>query len=296
MKTRTMKLFLIAALAVFFASCAVPTKKPASKPVPAPELRKASVPAGSAPGSILISFRIDRVIFTKEQREALENAQFIARKYNITFDLSVVAQKFETYMDPEVFRIYESNQDIFEIAAFGLTAINPVNPNSRGEFYNLQLKESVPYDAQENNIKKMMEIFEKRSIYTATQIFIVPYNAGDENTIKIALKYGYKLIAQNPVPDGTLIQNYENSIIVQNSYAVVPGKANISDKEIDAIDKKIQQLIDKNSTRIQVVFNTNNFITQEAGLSADRVISAITTTYKNTAIKFGKISAGVVAR
>lgn len=125
----------------------------------------------------------------------LQNALILARKYNITFDLGVIAQPFKDYADPDTFKIYQNNQDVFEIVAHGLThgldpAIENVSYNAYGEFNVVSpiKNETVPAVIQEDHIKKMKQIFQEDNLTTATEIFTVPYHAGNYNTINLSKK------------------------------------------------------------------------------------------------------------
>jgi len=283
------KIYIIIVVLCFFAaSCAIKYVNKDGKPVPPPSARVCHVPAGAAPGSIIISFRVDGITFDTWQKPVLENARFMAAKYGVVLDLAVIAKRTDSAVDPAVLDIYTMNQEAFEIIANGLTYNNDINRDDRGEFFNLLTKSPVAYEVQEQHIRDMRENLSQRGMYAATQVFIVPWGAGDEDTIRIAEKYGYRLIVQNTVPDGTLMQNYDSRIIVLNAGVGVPGSAN--DWDLESLDKRIQQLIDKNATRIQVVFSPWDFYTQENSVKADKFMYAITSIYSNPAIRFAKIT------
>ena len=75
------------------------------------------VPLELSDDDILVSFRIDDITFETKQKEVLENALYLARKYGVTFDLAVIADRFDRKMDKDVFKIYGDNQDVFEVVA-----------------------------------------------------------------------------------------------------------------------------------------------------------------------------------
>ncbi len=60
------------------------------------------VPLELSDDDILVSFRIDDITFETKQKPVLENALYLARKYNVTFDLAVIAKTFDEKADPEV--------------------------------------------------------------------------------------------------------------------------------------------------------------------------------------------------
>ena len=83
---------------------------------------------------VLVSYRIDDVTFEKKQRPFLENALYLAKKYNITFDLAVIAKRFDNGADSQAYELYQDNSDVFEIVAHGLTHTNQLNSSVKSEF------------------------------------------------------------------------------------------------------------------------------------------------------------------
>lgn len=143
-----------------------------------------------------ISYRIDDITFEKGQKQVLENALEIAEKYNISFDLAVIAKPFDENADAETLGIYENNRNRFDVVAHGLTHKNPLNYTNSPEceFYDDINDIHVPLEIQEQHIKEMKEIFERHNMTRATEIFIAPRYAYDKNTKELAKKYGYKMI------------------------------------------------------------------------------------------------------
>jgi len=148
-----------------------------------------------------ISYRIDDITFGKDQKQVLENALEIAEKYNISFDLGVIAKPFDENADSETFSIYENHKDRFDIIAHGLTHKNPLNNSNSPdcEFYDDINDIHVSYEIQEAHFVEMKEIFERRNMTKALEIFVAPRYAYDRNTMIIAKEYGYRMIKPSDV-------------------------------------------------------------------------------------------------
>lgn len=148
-----------------------------------------------------LSYRIDDITFEKNQKQILENALTIAEKYNISFDLGVIAELFDENADAETFAIYENHKDRFSIIAHGLTHKNPLNYSNSPdcEFYDDINDIHIPYNIQEAHFIEMKDIFEKHNMTKALEVFVAPRYAYDGNTEKIAKKYGYKMIKPSDV-------------------------------------------------------------------------------------------------
>jgi peptidoglycan/xylan/chitin deacetylase (PgdA/CDA1 family) len=241
------------------------------------------------PKDVLVSFRLDDITFAKSQKPALENALALAHKYNITFDLAVIAQSFDKYKDNETFRIYQNNQDVFEVIAHGLTHSNPINPNHKGEFYDTTDKKPIHPEIQENHIRKMKDIFEKYNLITATKILVPPWHAGDNNTIDLAENYGYNLIVQGYISN----KSYEykkGEITITKSLIEIPMNQTLSNKDIQEAVKDIIALISKNQTKIQIITHSVNYL-NDTLLSIDKAISEIVNNSSDKSrIKFSFIS------
>jgi Uncharacterized protein conserved in bacteria (DUF2334) len=219
----------------------------------------------SVPKKVLVSFEIDDITFAKSQKMELQNALILARKYNITFDLGVIAQDFNDYADPETFKIYQDNQDVFEVIAHGLT--HGLDPNvyafsygAYGEFSIISdLKEAVPTEIQEQHIKKMEWIFQEKNLTMATKIFVVPYHAGDQNTILLSEKYGYKLIIQKlTTPKNYSEQNYGNITATQD-YIDIPLKELLSTNDALNYSLELNRAINLKQNKLDVSFHPANF-------------------------------------
>jgi len=242
---------------------------------------------------ILVSFKIDDITFAKEQKPVLENALVLARKYNITFDLGVIAKPFSENKDSETFKIYQDNQDVFEIVAHGYThALDSMFADeygAYGEFYVVSYfssNKSVPINIQEKHIQKMKEIFEKNNLTLATKIFIVPYHSGDDNTIKLAEKYGYRLIVQQlSIPKNYSEKNYKNIIASENFIDI--HQDNLFD-ETDWVKYNIylNRAINVDQTRIEISMHPINFQILE---NADNFFKGLVR-QDNPWIKFGMIT------
>lgn len=253
--------------------------------------QKTYIPLQIGHNDTLISCIIDGIHFAKWQKQIIENALQVAKKNNITFDFAVVAEQFQKSKDKNVFKIYEDNQEIFGIIANGWNYKNPNDDKRTGEFYDITMKIPVSYDKQEEKIKNIKDVFEKNNLAGATKIFLVPWYAGDENTIKIAEKYGYKLIIQENIDKNNLIVNY-NIIKASKCYVNVPGRVNINDRDIDYMKKRIQGFMDKNIKRIYIVFHPVNFNSPEAVFITERLINEISFKFKSATVVFGKVEDG----
>ncbi len=243
------------------------------------------------PSDTLVSFVIDGINFGKWQKTTLENAAKIARRYNLTFDLAVVAAHLPK-RNKEAFKIYQDNQDIFEIIANGYNYTNPLEPKRTGEFYDISIKKEIPANMQEEKIRNMKEIFEKEGIKTGTQIFLVPYYAGDENTIQIAKNYGYRLIIQENIKSNNLIENYD-TITASKCYINIPNRVNITDGDINYMKNRIQKFLDRGIKIVYIIFHTVNFNSGEAMGYTEKVINEISFKFKTANVFYGMISDGV---
>ena len=239
---------------------------------------------------VLVSFKIDDINFARNQKQELENALILARKYNITFDLGVIAQSFKDYADPETFKIYQDNQDVFEVVAHGLTHnldSEISNYGGYGEFgivadWNF----SVPAEIQEEHIKKMKEIFDEKNLTMADKIFVVPYHTGDENTIKLAGKYGYKLIVQQlTIPKSYSEQNYGEITATQN-FIDIPMKQLLSAEDLKNYSTELNKAINLNQSKIEISFHPINF---DVLITTDYFFKQLLN-QSSSKIKFGMIS------
>ncbi len=237
---------------------------------------------------VLVSFRLDDITFAKSQKPVLQNALYLAHKYNITFDLAVIAQPFDKNKDNATFKIYQDNQDVFEVVAHGLTHANPINSSHKGEFFDTTDNKPIHPEIQENHIRKMKEIFEKHNLTIATKIFAVSWNAGDNDTIKLAEEYGYKLITQTFVPNKLAEQKY-GMIIVSKEMVGISANQTLSDKDIQKALSDIKSLIKENQTKIQIITHPVNYLNDT--LSIDKAISEIVNNSADKSrIKFSFIS------
>lgn len=247
-------------------------------------------------GDILVSFRIDDITFAKEQKPILENALILARKYNVTFDLGVIAKPFSESADPETFKIYQDNQDVFEIVAHGYThALDPLfadeSYDAHGEFKIISdflINKSIPINIQEQHIQKMKEIFEKNNLIMATKIFIVPYHSGDDNTIKLAEEYGYRLIVQ-VLSDPKNYSEKKYKQIIASEDIIDVAQDNFFD-ETDQVTYNIEldKAILAGQKRIMVALHPINFETSKN--TDDLIERMIAVNYDDPWIKYGMIS------
>jgi peptidoglycan/xylan/chitin deacetylase (PgdA/CDA1 family) len=242
----------------------------------AEELSK-HVPLNLSEDDILVSFRIDDITSFREGYEnILENSLYLARKYDVTFDLGVIAKNFDATEDNKSFSIYENNQDVFEIVAHGYDHKNYLDNASSKEF-----GDGIPFEIQEDHIRKMNEIFKERNLTQAAKIFLLPGSRGNNNTIFLANKYGYKLITQSALP------GKQGSLIVSDSYMSIPMEENIA-SEIQLAKDHLEDLIKNNETEIQIILHPVNFYKIENSEELIKEIASLRKENKN--IRFGFIS------
>lgn len=233
---------------------------------------------------ILISFRIDDITFSKADKSVLDSALAIARKYDITFDLAVIAEKFDSCRNEEVFKVYSDNRDVFEIVAHGLTHLNSSDGSHKGEFFDLTTSKKISRVVQDEKIKKMRSIFKSYGIIEATEIFVVPHIAGDENTIALSKKYGYSLLVQSYVPFN-IIEYLSGRLIVSRSTVSMPS-GDFQDDEIIQKFLQIKKLL--RFRNIQIAFHPLNFSnTEEIEAILEKIIALRT---ENPDIYFDFIS------
>jgi hypothetical protein len=230
----------------------------------------------------VISFEIDDIDFAPDQTAMLENALYIGNKYNVTFDLAVIANLFDQNMDNDTFSIYQDNQNIFEVVAHGFThsldqsLIDQLPVGSYGEFSvflpnttgNMggalgegggQPWGNVPYSIQESHIKNMVRIFNDYNLTTATEIFVVPYHTGDINTTLLAAKYGYKLIVQKITSPQTYLSVRFGNIIDTQDYIDIPVKNTFNYNDIINYTYQLDTAMDEGQKRIDITFHPINF-------------------------------------
>lgn len=255
------------------------------------QITKIHTPINLSKDDILISFRIDDITFVRGQKPVLENALLLARKYNITFDLAVIAKNFDERADPDTYQIFLDNQDVFEIVSHGLTHVNPINKSSTGEFYDEPNNKHIPPEIQEDHIRKMRDIFVAHNLTNyGAKIFLLPWSSGDQTTIDLAEKYGYKLITQRFIP--VKGSEYNNGyIIVSKNYVSIDMNQTVKSSDILKYKTDIHRILKNNQTRIQIIFHSINFYKME---NSDDLINQIIDEYSHKyQIKFGMISDGL---
>ena len=105
----------------------------------------------------------------------------------------------------------------------------------------------------------MKAIFENQNMQMATKIFLVPWSAGDANTIQIAKDFGYKLMTQNYTPNKSTEYDADGILI---SKVMVGGifKQQLTDADIESFKQNIYRQIESGETRIQLLMHPVNFI------------------------------------
>ena len=193
------------------------------------------------------------------------NALYLADKYNITFDLGVIALPFDENKDNGTFDLYQNNKDDFEVIAHGFThsldqsIIDHTSQGAYGEFYVLPVNQSVPYALQEYHIKRMREIFNDYNLTTALEIFTVPYHTGDFNTTLLASKYGYKLIQQKiTVPKSFSEINFDGIVSSQN-YIDIPQHNYFTIGDVLNYTSQLDRAISMGQKRIDISLHPINF-------------------------------------
>lgn len=228
---------------------------------------------------LIISFRIDDITFNSNQKQVIENAIYLARKYNITFDLAVIASRFENNADPEVIQLYENNKDILEIGAHGYNHQNPNNRFGKGEFFNLDSNTSVQYNVQEDHISKMKTVFAQNNIDTGTKIFFVPWHAGDNNTIDIAEQYGYEIMTQRHLPSSSPFYYYKN-IIVTPILIGVKMNETLTESDISDYMDSIHNVKKRKLHYLEIVFHPVNFYDIN---STEKFVRGVVTNFSSSA-------------
>ena len=286
--------FLILSIIFFVIICVLISSNLKSQNVLVNKNSKGYVPLSK--NDILISFRIDDITFSKQQKPMLETALSLARKYNITFDFGVIAKPFSESADPETFKIYQDNQDVFEIVAHGYThALDTIfadeSYGAHGEFKIISdflTNKSIPINIQEQHIKKMKEIFEKNNLTMATKIFIVPYHSGDDNTIKLAEEYGYRLIVQVLSDPKNYSEKKYKQIIASEDIIDVAQDNQFDETDQITYDIELDKAILAGQKRIMIALHPINF---EIAKNSGELIGEIVADNKgNPWIKFGMIS------
>ncbi|HTY43765.1 MAG TPA: hypothetical protein VMC80_00795 [Patescibacteria group bacterium] len=215
---------------------------------------------------ILLSFEIDDITFSSNQEPFLENALYLAREYNITFDLGVTARQFEQMKDDETFQLYNNNKNSFEVVAHGLThspdpaILSQYGYGNYGEFDIVpDLNKSVPAYIQEEHIKEMKDIFLKNNLIMATKIFTVPYHKGDFNTINISEAYGYKLIFEQLSASKNYSTRVYGNITASEDYIDIPSVSSFSDKNFANYTVELNKAIILGQKRIVIAMHPINF-------------------------------------
>jgi hypothetical protein len=238
--------------------------------------------------STVISFEIDDIIFSHADEFTLSNALYLSKKYNVTFDLGVIADSLQGDFDNLSFSLYKENPNSFEIIAHGWThyldpSINITNA-SHGEFYIFGVNKSVPFLIQEEHIKIMSQIFKNFNITTGDEIFTVPYHTGDFNTTLIAGDYGYKLILQKITTPQTFSEiKYGNGIVDSQVYVDIPEYNNFTSEDIINYSYQVNKAIQLGYKRIDISFHQINFQYLQ---NIDSFINEIINSQSNTSYKF----------
>lgn len=249
------------------------------------------IPINLSEDDILVSFRVDDMTFEAYQKPVLEKLLYLARKYNITFDLAVIAKTFDEKADPDTFKIYLDNQDVFEVVAHGYTHTNPINESSHGgEFYDSINKQITPVAIQENHIISMINIFKEHNLTMGTKILLTPVHAGDKDTVKLAEKYGYKLITQLNTPNNQL-EYIEGNIVVSRVMIDSSYDREINDKDIIKIKNDFLNYLKNNKARIQIIIHITDFTILSKFNAPEKIIDELKKlSQDNNKIKFGMIS------
>ena len=153
------------------------------------------------------------------------------RKYHITFDLGVIAEPFDRYADPDVYRIYEKNRDVLEIVAHGYDHTSPLGRGHSGEFYDLTGRRPIAEKIQEDHLRRMSNIFRHHGLGMAQRIFILPWSAGDKTTIQLAGKFGYQMVVQDFLPDSRP-EDLVGSVLATRVFIYVLYMLPITDREV----------------------------------------------------------------
>jgi hypothetical protein len=243
-----------------------------------------SDPPGNKAGTpVLISFRIDDISFSKKQEGFLKNALYLAKKYDITFDLAVVARTFASERDESVYGMIKDDADRFELGAHGYNHYNNFSKNS-GEFYSKGYP--VPYDIQEDHIQAMQRIFNTSNVYYGTKLFFTPGHSGDNNTYYLARKYGYALMTQGYIPDKSS-EYYDGSLIVSHLWMDVPMNTTLSNDLVQERKDSLRKFIDNGGKNMQIVMHPVNFYDIS---NSEEFIKEIVSLKEDYDIKFGFVS------
>lgn len=241
----------------------------------------------------IISFEIDDVTFDTDDKIPLENALYLAQKYNITFDLGVIALPFDENSDNDTFNIYQYNQNFLEVIAHGFThaldqsIIDQINSSVYGEFYIFPINQSVPFDIQNYHIKRMITIFEQHNLTMATRIFTIPYHTGDFNTTLLAEKYGYSLILQKITSPQTFSEIKFGNITDTQNYIDIPPGNSFTNQDVIDYALQINKAIKLGQNRIDVSFHPPNF---ENLSNIDNFISQILSQENNSKTEYKMLS------
>lgn len=245
--------------------------------------------------SVRIYFNIDDITFTSDQKPFLENMVTIAKKYNLSFGLGVIADRFDKYKDNNTFQVYLDNKDVFEIYAHGFIhrederIANTIPYGSYGEFdVAPDPNYDVPAYIQEDHIASMVSIFEKYNLTFGTEMFVVPYHKGDWDTIVLAEKYGYRIIVmQLSNPKNFSEQKYGN-IIATEDYIDIPQINQSTTDDFKGKNIELNQAIKLGQRDIYISMHPVNF---QNLTNADSFFNAVVSLKDtNSAIVFSRQS------
>jgi hypothetical protein len=131
----------------------------------------------------------------------------------------------------------------------------------------------------------MKGIFEESDMTAATQIFAVPYYVGDENTIKMAEKNGYKLIIMQISPVQIYTERKYGNIIASENYVFVQPYNIFNAADLIIYGKKVRDIKSAGQKNVYMSFHPVNF---ESLDNIDKLIKEVI--YKNPDVKFVKVS------
>lgn len=221
------------------------------------------VPSALAASEIV--YRIDDITLQREDLATVYRAIIVATKYNIRFDLAVMASYMQNGPDPAVAQLIFDNPDRVRVVAHGWDHRNPTCPSKYGEFYEAGC--AVPYEVQLERMGKMQGVFNKYRYPDAMNILYLPGSKYDNNTIRAAQERLYGVMTIYPRRQSVTHCENVNGLSLDSAQLAIPQTTTVSAAELQQQKSDLNYLKSIGACRVYVVMHPQNARTQK-GLEA----------------------------
>lgn len=211
-----------------------------------------------------VIYRIDDITLCKNDLPLVAKAIIVAEKYDIRFDLAVMAQPLNECKggDADVRQLISANSERVRIVAHGYTHLNPVcGAGYYGEFYDPGC--TVSNETQAQKFNAMRNVFTLYDLPDATKILYLPGSRYDANTITLANQYGYEILTGYPSPTPRVLNQLFGSTWVDSGMIAVSQTTNTPYRELRQEASDLSYLKSLPWQRIYVVLHPQNVQNQK---------------------------------